>query len=490
MKLIQILPLSLFLFLISSGPIVYGQFYTTSAIWYDTPEEETTRRLQFYGTKDLFVAGQLRGEAGPEAIFLKKIEEPAFSGQLLWHRTYDDSTVVENLRDFRIASDGNLLLLVEQRTNWNIDGLFSANCSLMKLDTAGNVLWQSTFDSGGKDIPIRLMHYSDGTSLVLGISDGAAGNNFGDDFLWLPVDSEGNFEAAQYIEVDESESPIDFEMASDGSIYALESTELTKLDKTGLFLWEKPLSENNEQVLVTDLYILPDGDLLVGGAVESPITFLGLDASIIKYDAAGEFVWQQTYGDEGIEIIERMITCSENGEIVAIGQDTDDDLIFYDGFYFLVTDQEGNELSSTTYGEDGTSQQYGLDIIHTAEGRVVGGGLNNEEGTDDVMLITTIQVDFTCFPTGLTSAREIDQQLNITIAPNPNKGSFQVYWPQKSLEDAAVFHLFNAFGQQIETVRLNSSTSALHHPELAPGIYFYQITSDRQLLANGKLIIE
>jgi hypothetical protein len=119
----------------------------------------------------MFVGGYTGSNQEAKAIFLKKIQEPGVGGAVIWHKEYDHPAFIEALRDMKLAPDGNLLLLVEQRTTWNFSGLNSANCLLLKVNPDGAVVWKVTFNDGQKDIPVGIEVLADGSCLLLGLSN-------------------------------------------------------------------------------------------------------------------------------------------------------------------------------------------------------------------------------------------------------------------------------------------------------------------------------
>jgi hypothetical protein len=456
---------------------------------YNTPETEFANQICYTPNGDLFVGGYTGSNQEAKAIFLKKMQEPGLGQAVIWHKEYDNPAIVENLRDMKVAPDGNLLLLVEQRITWNLSELNTANCQLIKINPDGEVLWKTTFNGGYKDIPIGIELRSDGSYLVLGFSNSHTGNNSTDEFLWLPISADGVLGTPKYVAISPYAPIIDVTSGSDGSVYAFNGFKVFKLDANANTLWEHSVGENLADKILTRIYIKQDGSILIAGSASIPATPEKLDAILLQYSADGAFLWQQSYGDDGIEIIEALIVCEEEGKIVCIGQDTPDDLVLIDGFYFLVTDMAGNELSSTTIGGDSPSFELGLDLAHTMNGRVVAAGVSTTFGTRDVMLLYTEDAFFSCSPPGTISATTETEQGSFRISPNPSVGDFWVIQADEALFIPSQFLLFNAFGQLVHTQKIDESENEISGLKLTPGLYFYSINQENRSVYTGKLVV-
>jgi hypothetical protein len=85
-----------------------------------------------------------------------------------------------------------------------------------------------------------------------------------------------------------------------------------------------------------------------------------------------------------------------------------------------------------------------------------------------------------------TGISKLELEQNLTIYPNPNKGSFNI--ELKSEGDFKV-EIFNTLGQRIHSSNLQEGNNAITLNE-NKGIYFYVIYSETKSLESGKLIVE
>lgn len=463
----------------------------TSYNIYQTPEDELATQISYLSSGHVFIAGDLQTNTISDRIFLKKTVEPSIGNQDIWQKVYDKPGVVEHLRDMEVTPDGKLLLLIEQRIDWALGGLNTANILLLKVDTEGEVIWEAFFNGGQKDIPVGIEVLLDGSCLLIGYSNSQTGSNFEDDLLWLKVAANGNIGSPKYITANAFISaPIeDLALSPDGSVYAMSNYQIVKFDADGNALWEKPMGENLSDRLLTELYIKQDGSLLIAGSATLSATPEALDAIIIHVTSEGEFLWQQTYGDEGIEIIEELIVCEEEGKIVCVGQDTPNDLVLVDGYYFLVTDMVGNQISSSTVGGDSPSWETGFDLAYASDGWIVTAGISSEFGSQDVMMLFPFQPVFSCSPQSMVNATEDTRLAHISISPNPTADDFTVTMDGTSLAKQPYFLLFDAVGKLILTAPLDKPENRFNGLNLAPGLYFYTINGEGMALGNGKLVV-
>jgi hypothetical protein len=461
----------------------------TNHLIYNTPEAEFASQICFTPNHELFVGGYTGPNQEAKAIFLKKIQEPGLGETVIWHKVYDNPAFVEALRDMEVAPDGNLLLLVEQRFSWNFGDLQSANCMILKVNPEGEVVWQTTFNGGYKDVPTGIEVLSDGSYLVVGFSNSNLGNNSMDELLWLPISANGVLGTPKYLAVSPFAPILDVALAPDGSLYVMNGKQIFKLDPNANTLWEKQVGENLAEGLLETIHVKQDGSILIGGGASIEATPEKLDAILIHCSADGELLWQHTYGEEGIEIIEKMIVCEEDNKIVCVGQDSPNDLVLIDGYYFLVTDMSGNEISSTTIGGNSTSFELGLDLTHTMDGRVVAAGVTTEFGNRDVMLLFTDGLFFPCSPPGTISHSTEPGQGSIRISPNPTDGDFWVLQTGEELPLQSQFSLFNAMGALVCRQKIEQAETQIGGLNLAPGIYFYTITNEHRTIGTGKLVV-
>ncbi|MEO8149447.1 MAG: PKD domain-containing protein [Bacteroidia bacterium] len=208
---------------------------------------------------------------------------------------------------------------------------------IVKVDSAGNLLWDKRYGGTGNDNLTCLANTLDGGYIVGGFS---ASDSSGEitqysrgsyDYWILKVDASGNilwekryggsdgdFLAAVtpttdggYLLAGNSASGISGDKSQSsqgGSDYWL-----VKIDSTGNILWDKDFGGNLDESASAGVYQLADGNYVMGGFSWSdisgdktePLKGGSYDGWIIKIDTAGNKIWDKDFGgpgDEGVAL--------------------------------------------------------------------------------------------------------------------------------------------------------------------------------------------
>jgi len=138
--------------------------------------------------------GDVTSNHGSADAWVIKIDS---SGNLLWQKSLGGSSG-DLLLSSLVLNDGNYFLL---GTSNSTDGDVTGNHGdqdfwLVKLDTAGNLLWQKCFGGSSSDLGKYIEATSDGNFILGGITgsndDDVSGNHGDFDFWLLKIDSMGN----------------------------------------------------------------------------------------------------------------------------------------------------------------------------------------------------------------------------------------------------------------------------------------------------------
>ncbi len=134
---------------------------------------------------------------------------------------------------------------------------------------------------------------------------------------------------------------------------------LIKTDSEGNQLWNKTYGETIVDLAYSVVQTSPDGGYAIAG-------YKAEGAWLIKTDADGNHMWNQTYGESGGEFGYSAIQTSDGGYAIAgstwiYGAGSQD-------FWLIKTDADGNHMWNQTYGEDTTSDEYGRSVVQTSDG--------------------------------------------------------------------------------------------------------------------------
>ena len=210
--------------------------------------------------------GDVTGNHGGTDYWLVKLNS---SGNFQWQKSYGGSNndVAQSIQQ---TSDGAYIIAGYSLSN---DGDVTGNHGaedfwILKIDFWGNIIWEKSYGGSGTDIANSISTTSDGGYIIAGSSasdDGdVSGNNGGDDFWVIKIDSIGGLQ------------------------------------------WEQNLGGSLGDV-ANSIYQTNDGGYIVGGTSGSSDGDIYLTHNIInnenknnvwvvKLDTAGNKYWEGTYG--------------------------------------------------------------------------------------------------------------------------------------------------------------------------------------------------
>lgn len=88
----------------------------------------------------------------------------------------------------------------------------------------------------------------------------------------------------------------------------------------------------------------------------------------------------------------------------------------------------------------------------------------------------------------VTTTKVIIPEVDLNVYPNPFKEQATFELKGMDIENGQ-FQLFNQNGQLVKTQRLTSNNFVINGADLPTGFYFYQISSQHQPIANGKIVV-
>ena len=151
----------------------------------------------------------------------------------------------------------------------------------------------------------------------------------------------------------------------------------------------------------------------------------------------------------------------------------------------VVLDWTENGTSTSwiiNYQELGVSQQStvtanehpytltGLQPATTYQAYVVANCDDGPSGTSNMVTFTTLGVGIE------------DYELATTLYPNPNNGQFTVYSEQSIVNRVQVY---DVYGKLLKTVEVNSNTAVIDAQELASGMYFVRISTEKGMVTKS-----
>jgi len=219
------------------------------------------------------------------------------AGDVIWQKTYGGASG-DRTYYIQQTSDGRYIAVGETASF----GAGSSDLWVLKLDDAGNVEWQKTYGGSALDAGYRIQQTSDGGYIVAGVAGSFGAGSL--DFWVLKLDGVGNVEWQKTYGGPGYEFMHSFQQTSDGGYIAagqtlsfgagLSDLWVLKLDDAGNVEWQKTYGGSAIDVAYSFQQTSDGGYMVVGHT--SSFGAGDFDLWVLKLDSAGDVVWQKTYG--------------------------------------------------------------------------------------------------------------------------------------------------------------------------------------------------
>jgi len=360
-------------------------------------------------------------------------------GNLQWQNTLGGTTN-DFLTCINITSDGGYIVGGNSNSPISGDktepGYGSFDFWVIKLNAAGNIEWQNTIGGSGYEGLFQLQQTTDGGYILggsssSGISVDKTETSFGFDDYWiLKLNITGNIIWQKTLGGSNLDILTDIRQTNDNGFIiaghsqsgasALKSENLIgvsdcwiiKLSEDGITEWENTIGGN----LVDYVYSIKqtlDNGYIMGCSSESGISgdknenSWNSDYWVVKLNAMGNIIWQNTINASGYDAIHEIIETSEGNFIAGgvssskLSADKTEDKIGFDDFWIVQLDTDGNLGWQNTIG--GENPDVLSDILQLPDGGFLCGGSSQSGitgdkttanyGTDDYWLLKLYPAD-------------------------------------------------------------------------------------------------
>ena len=401
-------------------------------------------------------------------------------GNALWERTYGGSDY-DYGRSVRQTLDGGYIV-----AGWTTSfGAGEPDVYVIKTDSLGNVLWDSTYGGSYWDRGYCVRQTLDGGYVIVGFS-GSFGAGWYDVYL-IKMDSLGSirWEGSYGGTADDWGGFV--QQTLDGGYVIVGETEsfglgesdvfLIKTDSLGNTLWDTTYGGSAREGGFSVQQTLDRGYVIAGYAQSfGPGQ---LDAYLVKTDSSGSVLWDTTYGGSGDDRGFSVQQTFDGGYIIAgltesFGAGSTD-------VYLIKTDSAGTTLWQVTYG--GTEHDWGGFVEQTLDGGYVIAGRTSSfgAGSGDVYLIKTDSLG------RVLGIEEEDPRFNakgLRVAllqnrPNPFHGSTVIGY-SLPLAAQVTLEVYDIAGRLVESLVDERQEPGIHEvrwdtEDKASGIYFYSL---------------
>jgi hypothetical protein len=259
--------------------------------------------------------------------------ESSPSASTYWAKTYGGNNY-DSARSVQQTSDGGYIVAGATESF----GTTSRSIWVLKLNSAGSVVWQKTYGSNGTNWASSIQQTSDGGYIVAG---GTHLPSAGYDNAWvLKLNSTGSVMWQKIYGNDGmSDGALSVQQTLDGGYIIAGYTYslgvgygdawVLKLDSTGSVTWQKSYGGNGSDG-ASSIQQTSDGGYIVAGDTSS-FGAGGYDVWVFKLNSTGSVTWQNTYGGSNVDSSRSIRQTSDGGYIVG-GETTSFGAGWYDAW--------------------------------------------------------------------------------------------------------------------------------------------------------------
>ena len=446
--------------------------------------------------------GDVTGNHGGGDIWLVKVDD---AGALSWQRSLGGSGQEDGM-DVMLNSDGDIL--VAGRT-YSSNADVSDNNGLgdmwvVKLDPLGTIIWENALGGPLHEGARSIQQTNDGGYIVCGWSASTLGPgsdvtfNHGLNDVWVvKLDASGELEWQRSLGGSQYDDAFDVKQTADGGYIVAGLTKsndgdasghhgdydfwVVKLDATGTPVWQNTLGGTGAEIAESIIQTSDGGYMVVGSTTSNDGDVSGNqgqeDYWVVQLDALGELVWQKTLGGTGRELYCTTVQETSPGVFVVSGasNSTDGDVSAGNGNYDVWLVQvtgSGSIVWETSFG--GSSSEACNDAQMTDDGGfILAGQTYSNDG--DVSGNHGAYDYWVLKLDGLSTDLPEDGRSSFSVWPNPTSGELRLLIPSDLI--GAQLVITDALGREVLRDRTHSSTQELDLDQ-AQGKYWITLTNE------------
>ncbi|MDD1729366.1 MAG: PKD domain-containing protein [Methanospirillum sp.] len=317
---------------------------------------QTTDGGYLVGGQTYSIDGNVTGNHGNSDLWAVKLDT---TGNITWQTCLGGLRNEEAYSLLQTSDGGYLFNGNTYSTDSNVTGNHGeTDIWVVKLDSVGNMTWQTCLGGSDYDISDSVIQTTDGGYLVNGYTystDGNVTGNHGETDIWaVKLDSAGNMTWQTCLGGLAGEWPYSLIQTTDGGYLVNGYTEsddanvtgnhggrdiwVVNLDASGTLVWQKCLGGTNDDYPRSILQTTDGGFLLRAMTYSDDGDVSGLhgqmDYWVVKLDAARNLVWQRCLGGSSYEWPEFMVQTPDGNYVVCGSTDSDDgDVVGNHGSY-------------------------------------------------------------------------------------------------------------------------------------------------------------
>ncbi|HYV93953.1 MAG TPA: MopE-related protein [Chitinophagales bacterium] len=308
------------------------------------------------------------------------------------------------------TSDGGFIIAgISNSNNGDITGNHGQNdFCLIKLNAAGNLVWQHSYGGTGVDEATCVVQTPDGGYAVAGKNSShngdVTGNHGSSDFWLIKTNDQGTLQWQKSYGGSQSELAYAMEPTSDGALviagitysnngdvsgnHGVGDAWIIKVDQNGNLLWQKAVG-GSQLDIASDIKQTNDGGYIVTGYSLSNDGNISTnkgeeDFLFFKLDASGNLQWQKTMGGTGGDVGNAGVQSIDGGYVFCgLTHSTDLDVVGALGghdVWVIKTDPAGTAQWTRCLG--GSDTDEGIEIKQQTDGTIIVCGNTGSNNND------------------------------------------------------------------------------------------------------------
>jgi hypothetical protein len=446
---------------------------------YPTTYDKDAREVLLMPDGGFLIAGSTNNSDQADCdLYVSKTDA---QGNFLWGKTYG-GIKPEYAYSMIETSDGNYFVLGYSMSFGGGD----FDSYLIKIDPAGNLIWQKTYGGWGNEEGREIIRTNDGNYAFVGSSN----SNLASDQLTLTkIDLAGNVLWTKNYGGSLAESGNALMETSDGGFILNGQTlsfgsqpngsaYLIRTNSVGDTTWTKYYNTGTMCSEGISVIAETDGSFLF--AVRDSAGASDVDIRLIKTDASGAILWNKMYGGIKKDTPKKLRKTSEGGYVIAstsrsFGWINPD-------MWILKLTNAGDTSWTKHYG--GVNHEHGNDIKEI-QGAYIAVGHARSYGPDG-QRIMLVKID----NGGVSALSSTNNDISFNLFPNPAIGGNVTFQSAKNISSQLTVN--NSIGQTIlkETLVFeNNESKTLKIGEDQPGIYLVTLKTGEAIFSK-KIIVE
>jgi len=412
--------------------------------------------------------------SGAQDMYLVKTDD---QGNKQWSQTYGRTNWEFGI-SAQQTTDGGYILCGAY------SGLGNDSLALIKTDPTGNVIWNKRYrGTVDRNVGQFVQQTSDGGFIAVGFT----GQSFIEHIYMIKTDIDGNEQWSKTHFSTGRAKAVGVRQTSDGGYAMIGQTNstgfggkdmyLVKTNSTGDTIWTKTYGTSKDEI-GRSLFITSDNGFILLGYEDS----VGGNLFLVKTDEFGNEQWINYYGGTGWDIGHSVQQTLDGGYILAgrkenTGAGTND-------MYCIKTDNSGTVEWEYTYPKGFMSDANSVQQTSDGGYILLGSTTDSIEGIDSDMYLVKI----TDLGLVYISDNE-DPKLIVFAYPNPFT-EYTIIELNDSKNRIYSMMILNSQGQIIKSInRITTGQIRIERDNLISGLYFFKLSTDGNLVATGKLII-